>query len=75
VGAVALSFQETRLQLMRGLVGTELASAAGFSPEDRARVTSSLARVGLDAALADRRVDQLSGGQMRRVVLCRHAGP
>jgi energy-coupling factor transport system ATP-binding protein len=28
-----------------------------------------LATVGLDAALAGRRVDQLSGGQMRRVVL------
>jgi ABC-type Mn2+/Zn2+ transport system ATPase subunit len=28
-----------------------------------------LAAVGLDAVLADRRVDQLSGGQMRRVVL------
>jgi energy-coupling factor transport system ATP-binding protein len=69
VGAVALSFQATRLQLMRGHVGTELASAAGFSPADSARVTSSLATVGLDAALADRRVDQLSGGQMRRVVL------
>ncbi|MDT7756537.1 MAG: energy-coupling factor transport system ATP-binding protein, partial [Mycobacterium sp.] len=69
VGTVALSFQATRLQLMRGHVGTELASAAGFSPEDSARVTSSLATVGLDAALAGRRVDQLSGGQMRRVVL------
>jgi len=32
-------------------------------------VTSALADVGLDAELARRRVDQLSGGQMRRVVL------
>jgi energy-coupling factor transporter ATP-binding protein EcfA2 len=69
VGAVALSFQATRLQLMRGRVGDEVASAAGFSPRDTARVASSLAAVGLDAGLADRRVDQLSGGQMRRVVL------
>jgi energy-coupling factor transport system ATP-binding protein len=69
VGAVALSFQATRLQLMRGRVGDEVASAAGFSPHDTARVASSLAAVGLDAGLADRRVDQLSGGQMRRVVL------
>lgn len=69
VGAVALSFQATRLQLMRGNVGAELAAAAGFSPEDRARVDASLATVGLVPALADRRVDQLSGGQMRRVVL------
>ncbi|NBP86600.1 MAG: ATP-binding cassette domain-containing protein, partial [Mycobacteriaceae bacterium] len=30
---------------------------------------AALARVGLDGALARRRVDQLSGGQMRRVVL------
>jgi energy-coupling factor transport system ATP-binding protein len=69
VGAVALSFQATRLQLLRRRVGDEIASAAGFSPHDRARVASSLAAVGLDAGLADKRVDQLSGGQMRRVVL------
>jgi energy-coupling factor transport system ATP-binding protein len=69
VGDVALSFQAARLQLMRGHVGAEIAAAAGFPAEDSARVASSLATVGLDAALADRRVDQLSGGQMRRVVL------
>jgi energy-coupling factor transport system ATP-binding protein len=32
-------------------------------------VIKALAAVGLDATLADRRIDQLSGGQMRRVVL------
>lgn len=69
VGAVALSFQAARLQLMRSHVGLEVASAAGFSPDDHARVTAALAVVGLDAALARRRIDQLSGGQMRRVVL------
>jgi energy-coupling factor transport system ATP-binding protein len=69
VGAVALSFQAARLQLMRPRVDLEVASAAGFSPYDRERVTSALAAVGLDAALARRRIDQLSGGQMRRVVL------
>lgn len=69
VGAVALSFQAARLQLMRGRVGGEVAAAAGFSPTDHGRVATALARVGLDAALADRRIDQLSGGQMRRVVL------
>ena len=47
----------------------EVASAAGFSPRDRARVVEALATVGLDATLADRRIDQLSGGQMRRLVL------
>ncbi|MEB3061523.1 MULTISPECIES: DUF2232 domain-containing protein [Mycolicibacter] len=69
VGAVALSFQAARLQLMRSHVGLEVASAAGFSPHDQARVYSALAAVGLDAALAGRRIDQLSGGQMRRLVL------
>lgn len=69
VGAVGLSFQAARLQLMRGRVGDEVAAAAGFSPRDRARVTAALAGVGLDAAIADRRINQLSGGQMRRVVL------
>ena len=34
-----------------------------------ARVITALGSVGLDASLADRRIDQLSGGQMRRVVL------
>ena len=69
VGTVAISFQAARLQLMRGRVDHEVASAAGFSPEDTDRITSALADVGLDAELARRRVDQLSGGQMRRVVL------
>jgi energy-coupling factor transport system ATP-binding protein len=69
VGAIALSFQAARLQLMRSHVGAEVASAAGFSPQEHARIAAALAVVGLDAALAKRRIDQLSGGQMRRVVL------
>lgn len=69
VGAVAVSFQAARLQLMRSRVDREVASAAGFSPDDHDRVTDALAVVGLDATLAKRRIDQLSGGQMRRVVL------
>jgi len=69
VGSVAIAFQAARLQLMRSRVDAEVASAAGFSTADRARVAEALAKVGLDAALARRRVDQLSGGQMRRVVL------
>ena len=69
VGAVAISFQAARLQLLRSRVDLEVASAAGFSPRDRARVITALGAVGLDASLADRRIDQLSGGQMRRVVL------
>ena len=69
VGAVAILFQTARLQLMRSHVDLEVASAGGFSPDDHARVVAALAVVGLDAALAKRRIDQLSGGQMRRVVL------
>jgi energy-coupling factor transport system ATP-binding protein len=69
VGAVAISFQAARLQLMRSRVDLEVASAAGFSVRDHDRVVDALATVGLDAALAKRRIDQLSGGQMRRVVL------
>jgi energy-coupling factor transport system ATP-binding protein len=69
VGGVAISFQAARLQLLRSRVDLEVASAAGFSPHDRARVIEALATVGLDAPLANRRIDQLSGGQMRRVVL------
>lgn len=69
VGAVALSFQAARLQLMRSSVEREIASAAGFSVEDRDRVVAALGTVGLDPALGKRRIDQLSGGQMRRVVL------
>lgn len=69
VGGVAISFQAARLQLMRSRVDLEVASAAGFSYRDHARVVEALATVGLDSALAKRRIDQLSGGQMRRVVL------
>lgn len=69
VGAVAISFQASRLQLMRSHVALEIASSAGFSIYDQAKVTEALDRVGLDPTLAARRIDQLSGGQMRRVVL------
>lgn len=69
VGGVAISFQAARLQLMRSRVDLEIASAAGFSHRDHDRVVAALATVGLDAGMAKRRIDQLSGGQMRRVVL------
>ena len=36
---------------------------------DTGRVIAALATVGLDGSLATRRIDQLSGGQMRRVVI------
>lgn len=69
VGSVAISFQAARLQLMRSTVGREIASAAGFSAREHDKIAGALEMVGLDAALAERRIDQLSGGQMRRVVL------
>jgi energy-coupling factor transport system ATP-binding protein len=69
VGAIALSFQAARLQLMRSRVDLELAAAAGFDYHNHRKVEQALATVGLDPALGLRRVDQLSGGQMRRVVL------
>ncbi len=69
VGAVALSFQAARLQLMRSRVDLEVASAAGFSSRDQDRVAAALSVVGLDPALGQRSIDKLSGGQMRRVVL------
>lgn len=69
IGAVAISFQAARLQLMRSHVALEIASSAGFSKYDQAKVTEALNTVGLDPTLAARRVDELSGGQMRRVVL------
>jgi energy-coupling factor transporter ATP-binding protein EcfA2 len=69
VGAVAISFQAARLQLLRSRVDLEVASAAGFSHREHDRVVTALATVGLDPGLAKRRIDQLSGGQMRRVVL------
>lgn len=69
VGDVAIAFQAARLQLLRSRVDLEVASAAGFSPQDTGRVAAALATVGLDGSLIGRRVDQLSGGQMRRVVI------
>jgi energy-coupling factor transporter ATP-binding protein EcfA2 len=69
VGAVAISFQAARLQLMRGRVDLEIASAAGLDYHDHSQIVRALAMVGLDPALGLRRIDQLSGGQMRRVVL------
>jgi energy-coupling factor transport system ATP-binding protein len=69
VGAVAISFQAARLQLMRSRVDLELASAAGFDYHDHSLTVRALASVGLDPAMGLRRIDQLSGGQMRRLVL------
>jgi energy-coupling factor transport system ATP-binding protein len=69
VGAVALSFQAARLQLIRKRVDLEIASAAGFDVGDRAKVEAALGMVGLDPSFGDRPIARLSGGQLRRVAL------
>ena len=67
VGQVGLTVQHARLQLLRPTVGADVAAAAGV---DRATAGSALASVGLDPAVfAGRRVDELSGGEMRRAAL------
>jgi energy-coupling factor transport system ATP-binding protein len=76
VGRVGLAFQHARLQLLRSTVASDIAAAAGAGPEV---VPLALASVGLDpAAFSHRRVDELSGGEMRRVALAgivaRHPG-
>lgn len=85
IGDVALARQFARLQLQRPTVGLDILSAAGYGPSvgsghgrkndaldpDEAQqiVAYALAEVGLDASLSHRGIDELSGGQMRRVAL------
>lgn len=67
VGRVGLAFQHARLQLLRHTVAGELDGTArglGSAPE-------ALALVGLPARLAASAIDDLSGGQQRRVALAR----
>ena len=67
VGQVGLAVQHARLQLLRATVGADVAAAAGVDPVAAA---AALASVGLDPArFAARRVDELSGGEMRRAAL------
>jgi len=64
-GAVGISFQHARLQLIRPTV---LADVAYGTDEERA--TTALRSVGLDPlTMGPRRVDELSGGEQRRVAL------
>jgi len=70
VGGVSLAFQHARLQVLRETVGADIAAAAGVvGRTDWVAVAAALERVGLDPALAARPVEQLSGGQLRRVAL------
>jgi len=67
VGQVGVAFQHARLQLLRPTVGAEVAAASGAS---NLVAWQALRAVGLDPQdLGPRRVDELSGGQARRVVL------
>jgi len=67
VGQVGVAFQHARLQLLRPTVGADVTAASGAS---NIAVWEALRAVGLDPQdLGPRRVDELSGGQARRVVL------
>jgi energy-coupling factor transport system ATP-binding protein len=67
VGKVGLSFQHARMQVLRPTVLDDVRTAAAVeTPEARAALTA----VGLDPdVIGPRRTDELSGGQLRRVVL------
>jgi energy-coupling factor transport system ATP-binding protein len=67
IGAVGLAFQHSRLQLQRQTVGAEIEDwglGTGSGAAGRA-----LDEVGLDRTLASRSIEELSGGQAKRVVL------
>jgi energy-coupling factor transport system ATP-binding protein len=67
VGAVGLAFQHARLQLQRATVARDLRAAG--AADDRA-VAAALSAVGLEVGeIGERRIDELSGGQQRRVAL------
>ena len=82
-GVVGIGFQHARLQLQRPTVATDIADAAGWlqgmsrqlgrraalGGELEGRVAAALAAVGLDPALAGRSIEELSGGQQRRVAV------
>ncbi|MFC6009790.1 ATP-binding cassette domain-containing protein [Nocardia lasii] len=68
VGDVALAFQHSRLQLQKQTVGAEISDWGGRATGSGA-VGQALDAVGLDRRLAARSVEELSGGQAKRVVL------
>jgi energy-coupling factor transporter ATP-binding protein EcfA2 len=66
-GAVTIAFQHARLQLFRPTVGQDIRFGA---TADSRTADAALAVVGLDPdRFRDRRVDELSGGEQRRVAL------
>lgn len=68
IGRVELAFQHSRLQLQRHTVGEEVADWGGESTGS-GTVGRALDAVGLDRALTTRSIEELSGGQAKRVVL------
>jgi energy-coupling factor transporter ATP-binding protein EcfA2 len=67
VGSVALAFQHARLQVQRATVGRDVSAAGGV---ERDAAEAALRLVGLEpATMWDRAVDELSGGQLRRVAI------
>jgi energy-coupling factor transport system ATP-binding protein len=75
---VGIAFQHARLQLQRPTVGEDIADGAGWLRETRhadgagdldGRIAGALRAVGLDPELATRSIEQLSGGQQRRVAI------
>ncbi|MFD0361520.1 ATP-binding cassette domain-containing protein [Nocardia sp. GCM10030253] len=67
-GRVALAFQHSRLQMQKQTVGAEIADWGGRATGSGA-VGRALDAVGLDRRLAARSIEELSGGQAKRVVL------
>nr|WP_227999391.1 ABC transporter ATP-binding protein [Nocardia australiensis] len=68
IGHVALAFQHSRLQLQKQTVGAEIADWGGRATGSGA-VGRALDAVGLDRRLAANSIEELSGGQAKRVVL------
>ncbi|GAC50831.1 putative ABC transporter ATP-binding protein [Gordonia aichiensis NBRC 108223] len=68
VGEVGLAFQHARLQLQKQNVGDDIMAVGGLKI-GTVEVAHTLESVGLPRTMAIRRIDALSGGQMRRVVL------
>lgn len=68
VGEVGLAFQHARLQLQKPNVGDDIMAVGGLKI-GTTEVARTLESVGLPRTMAIRRIDALSGGQMRRVVL------
>jgi energy-coupling factor transport system ATP-binding protein len=67
VGHVGVAFQHARLQLFRPTVFGDVTFGANL---DRDTVAGALEEVGLDPEeMSERRIDELSGGQQRRVAL------